>query len=150
MIVATLVATLLSSISSEFNSSHQASWLGTAYLLATCTFTPLYGRLSNAMGRRGANQLALAFTAIGTLGCGLSKDMWSLVFFRFVCYSVLWEAVLGLGLMCALDCGNWRWRFVHNIEVGASVVQVLPIHGPNFRLALVSLSPTCIACETGR
>ncbi|KAF9063646.1 hypothetical protein BDP27DRAFT_1367821 [Rhodocollybia butyracea] len=33
----TLVPTMLPSISSEFKKSHQASWLGTAYLLATAT-----------------------------------------------------------------------------------------------------------------
>ncbi|KAK4701613.1 hypothetical protein P7C70_g4616, partial [Phenoliferia sp. Uapishka_3] len=55
----TLVATLLTSISSEFDSANEASWLGTSYLLATATFTPLYGRLSNVLGRRGANQLAV-------------------------------------------------------------------------------------------
>ena len=80
----TLVATLLGSISSEFKSSNQASWLGTAFLLATCTFTPLYGRLSNIMGRRGANQMALVFSGLGTLGCGLSTSMPALIASRFV------------------------------------------------------------------
>ncbi|TBU53937.1 MFS general substrate transporter [Dichomitus squalens] len=80
----TLVATLLPSISSEFNKAHQASWLGTAYLLATCTFTPLYGRLSNVMGRRGANQTAVFFAALGTLACGLSTNMETLIAARFL------------------------------------------------------------------
>ncbi|KAJ3551201.1 hypothetical protein NM688_g4846 [Phlebia brevispora] len=75
----TLVATLLPSISSDFNKSHQASWLGTAYLLATCTFTPLYGRLCNVMGRRAANQTAVYFAAIGTAMCGLSSSMEMLI-----------------------------------------------------------------------
>ncbi|KIY46255.1 MFS general substrate transporter [Fistulina hepatica ATCC 64428] len=82
--VFTLVPTMLPSISSDFKKSNQASWLGTAYLLATCTFTPLYGRLSNAMGRRGANQLAIAITALGTLLCGLSQNMESLIASRFL------------------------------------------------------------------
>ncbi|KAH7890146.1 major facilitator superfamily domain-containing protein [Phlebopus sp. FC_14] len=81
---ATLVATLLPSISSEFNKSNEASWLGTSYLLAVCTFTPLYGRLCNVLGRRGANQLAVAAAAIGTIACGLSKDMETLVVARFL------------------------------------------------------------------
>lgn len=69
----TLVATLIPSISSEFNKSNEASWLGTSYLLAVCTFTPLYGRLCNVMGRRGANQLAVLAAFLGTVACGLSK-----------------------------------------------------------------------------
>ncbi|KZT11174.1 vacuolar amino acid permease [Laetiporus sulphureus 93-53] len=80
----TLVATLLPSISSEFNKSHQAHWLGTAYLLATSTFTPLYGRLCNVMGRRGANQVAVFFAALGTAACGLSGSMEVLIAARFL------------------------------------------------------------------
>ncbi|KAJ7142080.1 vacuolar amino acid permease [Mycena crocata] len=80
----TLVPTMMPSISSEFQKFHQASWLGTAYLLATCTFTPLYGRLCNVMGRRGANHTALIFAAVGTIGCGLSRNMESLIAARFI------------------------------------------------------------------
>ncbi|KAK0186064.1 major facilitator superfamily domain-containing protein [Armillaria mellea] len=80
----TLVPTMLPSISSNFHKSHQASWLGTSYLLATCTFTPLYGRLCNVMGRRGANQLAVLFAALGTLACGLSTNMETLILARFI------------------------------------------------------------------
>ncbi|KAG0701578.1 major facilitator superfamily domain-containing protein [Suillus ampliporus] len=80
----TLVATLLPSISSDFNKSHEASWLGTSYLLAACTFTPLYGRLCTIMGRRGANQLAVCITALGTLCCGFSTNMEMLVAARFL------------------------------------------------------------------
>ncbi|KAI5899096.1 MFS general substrate transporter [Schizophyllum commune H4-8] len=80
----TLVPTMLPSISSEFKKSNQASWLGTSYLLATCTFTPLYGRLCNALGRRGANQTAVLACAIGTLACGLSTNMETLIVARFL------------------------------------------------------------------
>ncbi|ESK89112.1 vacuolar amino acid permease [Moniliophthora roreri MCA 2997] len=80
----TLVPTMLPSISSQFQKSHQASWLGTSYLLATCTFTPLYGRLSNVMGRRGAAQTAVLFAGLGTLACGLSTSMEMLIVSRFI------------------------------------------------------------------
>lgn len=80
----TLVPTMIPSISSEFKKSNQASWLGTSYLLATCTFTPLYGRLSNVLGRRGANQTALLFCGLGVLMCGLSTNMYMLIAARFL------------------------------------------------------------------
>ncbi|KNZ77919.1 hypothetical protein J132_03195 [Termitomyces sp. J132] len=98
-IFTTLVPTMLPSISSEFKKFNQASWLGTAYvtslslirslclfryLLATCTFTPLYGRLCNVLGRKGASQVALVFTMLGVLGCGLSRSMEMLIFSRFL------------------------------------------------------------------
>ncbi|KAF5311427.1 hypothetical protein D9611_011587 [Ephemerocybe angulata] len=80
----TLVPTMLPSISSEFNKSNQASWLGTSYLLATCTFTPLYGRLCNVLGRKGANRTALFFAGLGVLLCGLSTNLETLIFARFL------------------------------------------------------------------
>ncbi|PFH53531.1 hypothetical protein AMATHDRAFT_1185 [Amanita thiersii Skay4041] len=72
------------SISSEFKKSSQASWLGTSYLLAICTFTPLYGRLCNVLGRQGASQLALFFAGSGILLCGLSDSMEMLIIARFL------------------------------------------------------------------
>ncbi|KAF8548481.1 MFS general substrate transporter [Imleria badia] len=80
----TLVATLLPSISSEFNKSNEASWLGTSYLLAVCTFTPLYGRLCNVLGRRGANRTAVIAAALGTAACGFSSNMEMLILARFL------------------------------------------------------------------
>lgn len=55
-----------------------------SYLLATCTFTPLYGRLSDVMGRGRANKLAIFFAAVGILACGLSNSMQMLIISRFV------------------------------------------------------------------
>ena len=92
---------MLPEISSEFKKSNEASWVGTAYvllntftsnysntlpsyLLATCTFTPLYGRLCDVMGRQGANHSAVLFASIGILACGLSKSMEMLIISRFV------------------------------------------------------------------
>jgi len=80
----TLVATLLPSICSDFQKSQQASWLGTAYLLATCTFNPLYGRLCDVLGRRTATQIAILFAVAGTILCGTSQNMETLIFARFL------------------------------------------------------------------
>jgi len=59
-----------------------------SYLLATCTFTPLYGRLCNVLGRRGANRTALIFAAAGCVMCGLSQSMEMLIVARFVRFSL--------------------------------------------------------------
>lgn len=42
------------------------------------------GRLSNVIGRRGANQLAVGLLMIGTLICGLAKSMNVLIVGRFI------------------------------------------------------------------
>ncbi|CEL57819.1 Multidrug resistance protein fnx1 OS=Schizosaccharomyces pombe (strain 972 / ATCC 24843) GN=fnx1 PE=2 SV=2 [Rhizoctonia solani AG-1 IB] len=80
----TIVATLVSPIGSYFQKSHQASYLGTSYLLSVCCFTPLYGRLSDIMGRKGAMLLALSLFGTGTLLCGLATSMEFLIFARAV------------------------------------------------------------------
>ncbi|CAE6521165.1 unnamed protein product [Rhizoctonia solani] len=80
----TIVATLVSPIGSYFQKSHQASYLGTSYLLSVCCFTPLYGRLSDIMGRKGAMLLALSLFGIGTLLCGMANSMEFLIFARAI------------------------------------------------------------------
>ena len=71
----TIVATLLSPIGAYFNRSNQSSYIGTAYLLSVCCFTPLYGRLSDILGRKGAMLLALSLFGSGTLLCGVAPSM---------------------------------------------------------------------------
>lgn len=48
----TVVATLQQPIGDYFQHSHIASYIGTSYLLSVCCFTPLYGRLSDTLGRK--------------------------------------------------------------------------------------------------
>lgn len=71
----TVVATLLSPIGAYYNRSNQSSYIGTAYLLSVCCFTPLYGRLSDILGRKGAMLLALSLFGSGTLLCGIAPSM---------------------------------------------------------------------------
>lgn len=73
------VATLLTDIGSSFNKSHMASWLGTSYLLSVCCFTPIYGRLSDIIGRRGAMFVALITFGAGTILCGIAPSMETLI-----------------------------------------------------------------------
>ncbi|KAG7097144.1 hypothetical protein E1B28_004522 [Marasmius oreades] len=75
----TVVATLLAPIGSDFKKSNQASYIGTSYLLSVCCFTPLYGRLSDVMGRKGAMLLALSLFGSGTILCGLAPSMEALI-----------------------------------------------------------------------
>ena len=80
----TIVATLLSPIGAYFNRSHQSSYIGTSYLLSVCCFTPLYGRLSDILGRRGAMLLALSLFGSGTFLCGIAPSMNVLIAARVI------------------------------------------------------------------
>ncbi|KAF6762869.1 vacuolar amino acid permease [Ephemerocybe angulata] len=80
----TVVATLLTPIGSEFNASNQASYIGTSYLLSVCCFTPLYGRLADILGRKGAMLLALTLFGTGTILCGAAPSMNTLIAARAI------------------------------------------------------------------
>jgi len=80
----TVVATLLTPIGSEFEASNQSSYIGTAYLLSVCCFTPLYGRLADILGRKGAMLLALSLFGSGTIFCGMATSMNALIAARAV------------------------------------------------------------------
>ena len=80
----TIVATLLSPIGAHFNRSHQSSYIGTMYLLSVCCFTPLYGRLADILGRRGAMLLALSLFGSGTFLCGIAPSMNVLIAARVI------------------------------------------------------------------
>ncbi|KAF8305810.1 vacuolar amino acid permease [Cantharellus anzutake] len=80
----TIVATLVAPIGSYFQKAHQASHLGTAYLLSVCCFTPLYGRLSDILGRKGAMLVALTFFGAGTFLCGVAPSMETLIAARAI------------------------------------------------------------------
>ncbi|EKM59678.1 uncharacterized protein PHACADRAFT_87775 [Phanerochaete carnosa HHB-10118-sp] len=80
----TIVATLLAPIGSYFHESNRSSYIGTSYLLSVCCFTPLYGRLSDILGRKGAMLLALSLFGFGTLLCGLAPSMDALIAARAI------------------------------------------------------------------
>ncbi|WVQ83412.1 hypothetical protein IAT38_005553 [Cryptococcus sp. DSM 104549] len=80
----TIVATCISTISSELKSSDREAWIGTAYLWSNVTFTPLYGRLSDLIGRRAAYLQAIIIFTIGTFFCGCAPSFSVLIVARFV------------------------------------------------------------------
>jgi len=95
-------------MSPDANSPH-------SYLLAICTFTPLYGRLCNVMGRRGANQTAVILAGIGTLACGLSNSMEMLIVARFVRRTVILSASCPNNVISVRR--PWWWRHIYNCYV---------------------------------
>ncbi|ORY33117.1 major facilitator superfamily domain-containing protein [Naematelia encephala] len=81
---ASIVANIQLEIGSSFRAGSLVSWLGTAYLLGLTAMTPLYGRLAQVMGRKGAMLLALGLFFTGTLGCALAPSMIFILFARAI------------------------------------------------------------------
>ena len=72
-------------ITSYFHSSNSASWLSTAFLLTSTSFQPLFGRLSDTIGRRKPYLFTTTIFFIGTAWCGAANSMLSFIFARAFC-----------------------------------------------------------------
>ncbi|TNY35624.1 MFS transporter [Thermomonospora catenispora] len=89
----TIVATALPTIVGELRGAEHLSWVVTAYLLATTTVTPLWGRLGDQYGRKHLFLLSIVIFLVGSALCGLARAMPELIAFRAV------QGVGGGGLM---------------------------------------------------
>jgi len=87
--VATFDAILMASshpvITSYFDASNSASWLSTSFLLTATSFQPLFGRISDYVGRRRPNQVALLFFASATAWCALAPTVGHFIAARAFC-----------------------------------------------------------------
>lgn len=82
-------------ITSYFNSSNSASWLSTAFLLTSTAFQPIFGRLSDTIGRKTPYIFTIVVFLLATVWCALAQSMTSFIVARAVCG-------LGAGGMVAL------------------------------------------------
>lgn len=128
----TIIATLLTPIGSSFNASNQVSWLGTSYLLAVCTFTPIYGRLADFAGRRAAHLTAMLFFTVGTVGCAIAPTMPVLIAARAVA-GVGGGGINTVGVIVMTDLVDLRRRGMYqgyaNIFFGLGAALGGPVGG---------------------
>ena len=80
----TIVSTALPTIVGELGGLENLSWVITAYLLASTTSMPLYGKLSDLYGRKFMFQAAIVLFLAGSLLSGASQSMIQLILFRGV------------------------------------------------------------------
>ena len=79
-----IVATALPRIVGDLGGMAHLSWVVTAYVLASTATMPLYGKLADQYGRRPMIFTALATFLIGSVLCGLARDMTELIVFRAI------------------------------------------------------------------
>jgi EmrB/QacA subfamily drug resistance transporter len=78
----TMVSTALPVIVGDLGSLEQLSWVVTAYLLTATVSVPLWGKVSDQLGRRVVFQAAIAVYLVGSVLAGASQDLTQLVAFR--------------------------------------------------------------------
>ncbi|KAG0299650.1 hypothetical protein BGZ98_009870 [Dissophora globulifera] len=71
----TLVSVCNTKIANEFHSLKEIPWIGTAYLLTSTSFQPLYGRFSDIFGRKSTFLFAISVFLIGSALCGAAQSM---------------------------------------------------------------------------
>ncbi|EST04691.1 Major facilitator superfamily [Kalmanozyma brasiliensis GHG001] len=72
----TIVSTALPVISQRLDgNAGQYSWVGSAYLLASTSLIPLYGRLSDLTGRKPLLYVATLIFLFGSAMCGAAQNM---------------------------------------------------------------------------
>jgi EmrB/QacA subfamily drug resistance transporter len=77
-----IVSTALPRIVSDLGGLMHLSWVVTAFMVASTTTTPLYGKLSDIYGRKALFYVAISIFLAGSVLCGLSQTMLQLILFR--------------------------------------------------------------------
>jgi len=80
----TIVATALPAIVADLHGFEHLSWVVTAYLLTSTITVPLYGKISDLVGRKRVFVFAITLFLIGSALSGLSRTMTQLILFRGV------------------------------------------------------------------
>lgn len=78
----TVVATAMPTIVGQLGGLEHYSWVFSAYMLASTTAVPLYGKLSDLYGRRRLYVIAMALFLAGSLMSGFANSMTELIFAR--------------------------------------------------------------------
>jgi EmrB/QacA subfamily drug resistance transporter len=80
----TIVTTAVPTIAAHFDSSLGYVWIGSAYLLGTASFVPLWGEISNIFGRKPILILAVAVFLLDSLLCGVATNIEMLIAARAI------------------------------------------------------------------
>lgn len=77
-----IVSTALPHITSTLHGLDRYTWVITAYLLASTAVVPISGKLSDQFGRKGFLLAGTALFLLGSLLCGIARNMDQLIAFR--------------------------------------------------------------------
>ncbi|KAF9290967.1 hypothetical protein BGZ68_005554 [Mortierella alpina] len=79
-----IVSTSIPAITKEYNSLGDISWLGTAYMMTSTAFQPLYGKVSDIFGRKATMLFANVMFLVGSAISGWATSMSMLIVGRAV------------------------------------------------------------------
>ncbi|WTX76667.1 MFS transporter [Streptomyces sp. NBC_00647] len=79
-----IVGTAMPTIVGELGGLEHLSWVVTGYTLATAASTPIWGKLGDMYGRKGAFMTSIVIFLIGSALSGMAQDMGQLIGFRAI------------------------------------------------------------------
>lgn len=80
----TIVSTAMPTIIGSLHGVHLMNWVFSIFLLTNAMATPIYGKLSDKIGRKPVFLIGLTIFVIGSLLSGLSQSMEMLIIFRAI------------------------------------------------------------------
>lgn len=92
-----IVGVALPKITSELGGLDKLSWVVTAYLLTSTAATPLWGKISDLLGRRPIFQSAIVVFLVGSMICGFAGPIASWMDVSGIDIMIAGRAVQGLG-----------------------------------------------------
>ncbi len=78
----TIVGPVLPRIVTDLGGQDYYTWVVTAYLLTSTVTVPIYGKLSDLLGRRPLLLFGIGLFLVGSALSGISQTMWELILFR--------------------------------------------------------------------
>jgi len=124
----TIVATALPTIVGDLGGINHLSWVVTAYLLASTSSTPIYGKLGDLYGRKIVFQVAICIFLVGSMMSGLSHSMVELIAFRAV-QGLGSGGIMSLSMAITGDILSPRERGKYQ-AYGMSVFSIASVAGP--------------------
>ncbi|KPI36246.1 putative HC-toxin efflux carrier TOXA [Cyphellophora attinorum] len=125
---ATIVATLLPTITGQWNSISEVGWYGAAYLLPQPTLQPLFGKLYPFFDAKILFVLSLAIFEIGSLVCALANSSTMFIVGRLV--AGVGAAALAPGIFALITELVPRSKRPIFTGLGASTAGIAAVLGP--------------------
>ncbi|KAI8866808.1 MFS general substrate transporter, partial [Ramicandelaber brevisporus] len=124
----TIVATAMPKILEEFKQFQSISLPSVAYMLALCTLAPIYGRLSDILGRKPVILSAIVLCVAGSVMCGAAKSFTVLTVGRAI-QGAGGAGMFALPLILIADLSPPRQASVY-ISLMGVVVALSTVMGP--------------------
>ncbi|WP_194091170.1 MDR family MFS transporter [Vibrio hibernica] len=98
-----IVTTPLPIIGNELNAGQSLTWIVTAYLLAATAVLPIYGKLSDILGRVRMLYIGISLFILGSAACGFAKNIETLILSRVI-QGIGGGGLIALAFTVIADC----------------------------------------------